>query len=184
MQSDFAIIAGGLVENIAVIDSTDALTIASLGAVAIPSGTPVTMGWTWDGTIFAPPVPTLDEAKAVQSFLIRTACQSQIISGFSSAALGTPYSYPSNLVDQQNLSANVLSSTLPSASVSGWTTEQLCADGSTPPVWAYRAHTQAQIQQVGLDAKAAIMACLLKNATLQSQIAAATTVAGVQAVVW
>ncbi|MEW9586350.1 hypothetical protein ABQJ48_33510 [Paraburkholderia sp. DGU8] len=45
-------------------------------------------------------------------------------------------------------------------------------------------HTAAQIQQVGMDGKAAILACLTKNQQLGTQIDAATTVEAVQAITW
>jgi hypothetical protein len=126
----------------------------------------------------------LQAAKNAASASMSAACQAACVAGFASSALGTPFTYPSNLVDQQNLSANVLSSTLPAAQVAGWTTMQLCADASTPPVWAYRAHTVAQIQRVGDDGKAAIMANLIKNAGLQAQIVAAADIVTVQGVKW
>ena len=45
-------------------------------------------------------------------------------------------------------------------------------------------HTAAQIQQVGSDAKSAIVAALEKNASLAAQVMAAADVAAVQAIVW
>lgn len=142
-------------------------------------------GW----NALTPPVipPTLDEVKASQSALVSAACAAAITGGFTSSALGSSYTYPSQTTDQQNLAANVLSSLLPSGQVAGWTTPQLCATQPAAPalpVWAYMDHTAAQIQQVGNDGKAAIMANLLKNKNLQDQISNAATVADVQAIVW
>ena len=128
--------------------------------------------------------PLLITERANKAAEIRQACQAEIVSGFVSNALGLPYTYPSSLIDQQNLAANVLSSTLPAAQVADWATMQICADQSTPPVWAYRPHTQQQIQQVGDDGKNATMTCLLKNDTLQKLIVDAATQADLDAVVW
>ena len=122
--------------------------------------------------------------RAAQSAIVYKACADAITGGFTSSALGSPYTYPSNTTDQQNLAANVLSSLLPAAQVSGWTTPQVCATQATPPVWAYLPHTGAQIQQVGNDGKAWIMSCLLKNKSLQDQIQLATTSAAVQVIAW
>ncbi len=111
---------------------------------------------------------TLAEAKLARIEEVRSKTRSLIVAGFSSAALGTPHVYPSNETDQQNLAANILSAMLPGVS-EGWTTLQLCADAAG--VWTYRAHTQAQIVAVGIDAKTRVMACLLNGASLQAAIA-------------
>lgn len=143
-------------------------------------------GWTvQNGVLVAPPAPTaaqlLAQAQAAQISIITQACAAAITSGFTSSALGSAHTYPSGLTDQANLTANVLSSLLPGLP-STWTTPQLCQDASG--VWAYVAHTAAQIQQVGSDGKAAILGYLTKKASLQAEIEAATTVSAVQAIVW
>jgi hypothetical protein len=66
---------------------------------------------------------------------------------------------------------------------STFTTLFYCATG-TPAVWAFTPHTAAQIQQVGVDAKAWIQSQQATHATLGAEVMAATTVAAVQAVVW
>lgn len=63
-----------------------------------------------------------------------------------------------------------------------WTTPFWCENSSG--VWNYVPHTAAQIQQVGLDGKAAITANLVKNKTLATESQAATTIAAVQAITW
>lgn len=128
-----------------------------------------------------PPKPTAEQIKQAQLALVGAACAAAITGGFQSSALGKVYTYPSTQNDQANLNANVVSSLLPSLPAN-WTTLQICGD--TNGKWDYMPHTAAQIQQVGIDGKAAIMACLTKNAQLQAQIAAATTVAAVQAINW
>jgi len=131
-----------------------------------------------------PPAIILERAKADQTVAIDQACAVAIMKGFTSSALGVPHTYPSKMEDQQNLAANVLSSTLPNGQVAGWTTPQICATQDPTPVWAYLSHTAAEIQQVGEDGKAAILNHRMRNQTLQDQIAQATTVAGVAAVMW
>lgn len=128
-----------------------------------------------------PQSATLAEIQAQQIAVITQACAAAITGGFTSSALGAAHTYPSGLTDQANLAANVVSSLLPGLP-STWTTPQLCCDANG--VWAYVAHTAAQIQQVGSDGKAAILASLTKKANLQAEIEAATTVSAVQAIVW
>lgn len=142
-------------------------------------------GWTVaNGVLVAPPAPMaaqlLAQAQAAQIAIITQACAAAITSGFTSSALSSAHTYPSGLTDQANLTANVLSSLLPGLP-STWTAPQLCCD--TNGVWAYVAHTAAQIQQVGSDGKAAILGYLTKKASLQAEIEAATTVSAVQAIV-
>lgn len=134
---------------------------------------------------YTAPAPTaaqlLAQAQAAQIGAITQACAASITIGFASSALGAAHTYPSGLTDQANLAANVVSSLLPGLP-STWTTPQLCCDANG--VWAYVAHTAAQIQQVGSDGKAAILGYLTKKASLQAEIEAATTVSAVQAIVW
>ena len=140
-------------------------------------------GWTVKtGALVSPTAAQLlAQAQAAQIAIITQACAAAITSGFISSALGSAHTYPSGLTDQANLAANVLSSLLPGLP-STWTTPQLCQDANG--VWAYVAHTAAQIQQVGSDGKAAILGYLTKKASLQAEIEAATTVASVNAIVW
>ena len=140
-----------------------------------------------NGTLVITPAPTptaaqlLAQAQAAQTTVINAAAAAAIVGGFTSTALGAAYTYPSTLIDQQNLNAQVTASLLPGVDAS-WTVLQICCDAKG--VWAYLPHTAAQIQQVGLDAHASILGFRVKNATLQAQIAAATTVAEVEGVTW
>lgn len=153
-------------------------------AMARPAGSTLTVE---DGqlVIMPAPIPTaaelLVQAQAAQCANIDAACAAAITAGFQSAALGADYTYPSKLTDQTNLQANVLASLMPDLP-QDWTCPQICADQQGS--WAQRPHTAAQIQQVGLDGKAAIQTCLNKNATLQAQISAASSVAAVEAIQW
>lgn len=134
---------------------------------------------------YTPPAPTpavlLAEAQAAQILVLKNACINAITSGYSSTALGSTYTYPSALTDQLNMAASVIASQLPGLA-SGWTTVFWCSD--TAGAWAMRPHTAAQIQQAGSDGKAWVTAQQVKLASLTSQIAAATTVAAVQAIIW
>jgi len=130
-----------------------------------------------------PPVIPLEDAQASQTAQISRDCSAAIYAGFQSSALGSVYDYPFKQLDQQNLSDSVLASMLPT-NPPEWQTPFWCADQADPPVWAMRMHTAAQIQQVGQDAMERKLACMAQNDALAAQIAAATTVAAVQAIVW
>lgn len=143
-------------------------------------------GWTYsNGAFSAPASPTnaqvLAAAQATQITVLSAACANAIVSGFTSNALGAAHTYPSKVTDQQNLASSVLGSIMPNLPA-GWTTPFWCADANG--VWAFRDHSAAQIQQVGQDAKAAILTNMTKNQTLQAQVQAATSVVEVQAAAW
>lgn len=97
-------------------------------------------------------------------------CKNTINEGFTSSALGEAHLYPAKTVDQANLVASVTDSLMPGLP-EDWVTPFWCAVGDE---WSYCPHTAAQIQQVGRDGKAAIIAAMLKNEQLAQMIAAAT----------
>lgn len=133
-----------------------------------------------DGTYTAIPRPLAEfQAKKIQE--LSAACATSIYAGFSSNALGAVYFYPSGDKDQSNLAASVLASLMPNVTA-GWTTPFLCTDAADN--WQYRPHTVAQIQQVGVDAKAAILVNVTKNATLAAQVMAMVDIPSVIAVKW
>jgi hypothetical protein len=123
----------------------------------------------------------LAAAKDARIAAISADCQAAIFAGFHSSALGADYLYPFKTTDQRNLSDSVLASTLPGRP-DDWTTPFWCADAAG--AWAFRAHTAAQIQQVGDDAMARKLACIEQNTALAAQVQAATDQAGVEAVQW
>lgn len=86
-------------------------------------------------------------------------CRQAILSGFTSSALGSPMHYPYGPTDQTNLSGSVLASILPDT-LTDWVTPFWCEDSNG--VWAFRMHTATQIQQVGRDAKDAVIAAQTK----------------------
>lgn len=148
----------------------------------VPQGMPPSQWHQWDWTALAWIDPrTLDDLKAEKSGALDLACREQILAGYESSALGSPHHYPAKDRDQSNMVASVTSSMYPNLPAD-WMTPFWCSDsGGT---WAYLPHTAAQIQQAGADGKAAILAALSKNAVLQAQLAAATTVEEVEAVRW
>jgi hypothetical protein len=181
-------------------------------------------------TVNPVPGPTLAQAQATQTSLLNAACQTAIVSGFTSSALGAPYTYPSTTTDQLNMNSCVNASNIALNSppwVAGalvpqgtiitmvgqgfiatqggtsssnpqnwsvtpvddgsviwntWTVQFKCMDAAGN--WLYTPHTASQMRQVGLDGVATITAYLKQNDTLKEQVAAATTVGAVQAVVW
>jgi len=140
------------------------------------------LAWVAAGNTASPaPALTLAQAQAAQISTVTAACAAAIVAGFASSALGAEHSYPSQMTDQQNLSASVLASLLPNLPT-GWTTPFWCAD--TNGNWSYASHTAAQIQQAGQDGKAAIVAAIQKKEGLVAQINAAATVTAVQAINW
>jgi hypothetical protein len=123
----------------------------------------------------------LAQAKAARIAGLSGDCQADIYSGFHSSTLGADHTYPAKDTDQQNLASSVLASILP-GQPADWTTPFWCMDSAG--VWAMRAHTADQIQQVGRDGKARILACMSQNDTLAAQVQAATTIEAVAAIVW
>lgn len=132
----------------------------------------------------APWVPTgdpLDDARAGKIAEMDRACRRCIGGGFVSAALGAPHHYPAKDRDQANLVASVTASLLPGLSPD-WTTPFWCADEAG--VWVMRAHTAEQIQQVGIDGKAAILAAMAQNSALAEQARAAQTEEAILSIEW
>lgn len=164
-----AIISAGVVTNVV---EASAEWVAENGGIEIPEDSSVSIGWTYDGLAFAAPaavLTTFEYLKSAKSKEIVDCCDAACITGFTSDALGTPHLYPSKMLDQHNLNAQVTDSLL--THPVDWTTQQICQDVATG-VWAYRPHTAAQIQQAGSAVKDAILNHRLHNAALQAQIAA------------
>lgn len=124
----------------------------------------------------------IERLRSEKSKNIDQACRNAIYAGFISNALGAAYHYPAKDKDQANLVGSVTESLYPNLPPE-WVTPFWCATESENGEWAYRLHTAAQIQQVGADAKAAIVAALTYNAQLQAQIAVADA-EGLEAIEW
>ena len=112
-------------------------------------------------------------AKSVQLGALSNCCQQQIISGFSSSALGAVHNYASDAVDQRNI-------LLAAQSTGGGL---LSCQGASD-IWVRVPHTQPQAQQVVADFVAASDTARTKLSGLEAQIEAATTVEAVKAIVW
>lgn len=153
---------------------------ASLPFYLLSEGAPTQINGVWTQTWAQVPTP-LFMAQATQSATLNAACANAIVSGFTSSALGSVHTYPSKTTDQLNLTASYASSLAPNLPTD-WATPFWCADSSGK--WAWVNHTASQIQQVGSDGKAAVLAYQSQNAALQTQVNAATTVDAVAAIVW
>lgn len=135
-----------------------------------------------DLTPYTPPAPTVAEklnaAQSAKIAEINAACESAIVSGFTSDALGSTHTYRSRRDDQINLMG---------AAQSGAATKFKCADSSG--VWALRDHTAAQIKQVFADGVARKLALIEQSNALTDQVDAitsdhATPIAAVKAITW
>lgn len=115
----------------------------------------------------------LANTQTAQVQSLSNACAMQILSGFTSSALGSVNNYASKEVDQRNLTQSA-------QSLKGG----LLSCQNAAGVWSRQLHTQAQSQQALEDFVTARDAARLKLQTYEAQIAAATTVAQVQAILW
>ena len=119
----------------------------------------------------------LEQKKSEKINEINVACAKAITSGFSSDALGDTHTYQSEQTDQLNLIGVV---------IAGQDDYFKCgiedADGNV--TWNYEKHTIAQLQQVLQDGKVHKQGLLQKANTLKTQVANATTIADVEAIVW
>ncbi|HTQ70639.1 MAG TPA: hypothetical protein VMH92_03995 [Acidocella sp.] len=146
------------------VDVTSANPAPALGDTATETGG----AWSFA----APAGPTLAQQQAAQNAAMSAACQAAILSGFTSSGLGSAYNYPCDAVTQTNIIA---------ASDHGGS---LWCQPQAGGAWAFQAHSEAQATQVYSDMTAHIQAQQTIYAGLLAQIAAATTVAAVQAIVW
>jgi len=120
---------------------------------------------------------TLDDFKTLKTIDINSACSEAITSGFTSDALGGAHIYQSEQPDQLNLIGLV---------AAGTDDYFKCGitDANGNITWNYELHTIVQLQQVLADGKVHKQGLLQKANTLKAQVAVATTVKDVEAVVW
>ena len=136
------------------------------------------------GSSYDPDTKTIDSlvgAKANKITELRNACGREIRAGFTSAALGSLHSYPTDDTSQKNLAAAVAESTLPGLDAS-WKTPVWCSDQNG--TWLFADHTQAQIQQVGRDSRNVVVTAQAKLAGLTVQVNGASTIDAVTAITW
>ncbi len=121
------------------------------------------------GEVVAATIP-LATVQSTKAQAIKAACQAAIAAGFSSSALGSAYSYPSDDNSQRNIAM--------AATAGGalW-----CETGG---IWAMVIHTSAQAKQVQTDLFAMIQRNQSKYAQLVAEIDTATTSEAVEAVSW
>ncbi len=112
-------------------------------------------------------------AQYTQGLVVNAACAAAILSGFTSNAFGSTYSYPSAVMDQMN--QNTVA-TCPAGGL------LMCENPDS--VWGLVSHTQAQALQVVADFTAWLNKCQSQLSTLTAAINSATTVADVQKQVW
>lgn len=116
-------------------------------------------------------------AKENKTLSISNDCANEIISGFSSDALGTTHIYQSEQIDQLNLIG----------AVAGGTDDYFKAgtkDADDVITYEYKMHTAVQLLQVLNDGKAYKQTLLQKANGLKVQVAEATTVEEIEATVW
>lgn len=137
-----------------------------------------------NGILIAPAAPTSDEilasAKATQTSDLSGDCQTAIMAGFSSSALGSVHSYPSALTDQLNMQTALAAS---QGQATAWTSNLWCG---TDGMWSFAPHTADQLLQVNADFVTARTAAQSKYAGLIAQVNAAdtNTVEAVQSIIW
>lgn len=115
----------------------------------------------------------LAQAQTTQSNALKTACTAAITGGFTSSALGSVNTYPSDITSQSNLAQTAACA----AGGSLW-----CENSAN--VWAFTAHTQAQAQQVMADFVAWRDKQQAQLASLTAEVTSAATIAAVQTIVW
>ncbi|CAJ0742439.1 MULTISPECIES: DUF4376 domain-containing protein [Ralstonia] len=116
--------------------------------------------------------------KSAQIEKMRIACETALVAGFISSALGSARTYPSQDADQRNFLNAALGAEGQSPS---WSTPLWSSDEEG---WSLTDHTAAQVQQVNADWLAHRVAAQQKYADLIARINAATSIAEVQAIDW
>jgi len=121
--------------------------------------------------------PTLEQAKKQKINEINNKCKQEIVSGFTSSALGSEHIYQSEPVDQINLMGAVLA---------GQDSLFKCGvkDDGGNITWSYKQHTIAQLKQVLADGKAYKFALLEKANKLKEQVKNAKTVDEINKINW
>jgi hypothetical protein len=135
-------------------------------------------GWTVQAGVLCPPVSPssaqlLIDAQQVQISALAASCAAAITAGFTSSALGSAYTYPSDILSQ----ANLMTAQQSGATVSLW-----CE--SATGVWSFASHTAPQAAKALSDFVAYRVAQQAHYATQVAAVSAATTVAAVQAINW
>ncbi|MDU9400191.1 hypothetical protein [Pseudomonas sp. zfem003] len=146
----------------------------------IKTGLPIALNSDGIPTPIYPSEPSaaerLKSRHGVKTKEVDTACESAIISGFQSAALGTPHRYSSQLDDQLNLTGAILR---------GLDMPYACRDEQG--VRDFRLHTAEQLRQVGDDFTLYKLQLLQRANALKQQLdlaLAAGDIEAMQAITW
>lgn len=121
---------------------------------------------------YVAPSADINAVRVTQSRILSSACQRQIVSGFSSSALGAANTYASALLDQQNLIQAAQNSNGGLLIV------------NTTNSWQLVRHTQEEAQQVLADFIIFKDNNRSKLSTYISKVDAATRINDVQSIVW
>lgn len=164
-----ALIKNGIVDNIIVVDPDNLPNLE--GELVDADGAQI--GGTWNGVVFGPIPIDIEKLRSEKIAELSTACGRFITSGFTSNALGAPYTYDSDLESQLNLAgAAELNTTIP----------YTCADADG--VKTARSHSAAQIHQVLMDGATIKINALAKFRTLKDEALAATTADQIISLKW
>jgi len=167
MEQLAAIVTAGVVTNLIVVSAPNSAW------VLIPANTPVAIGWTWNGTVFAPPaapMPTLAEAQAARIALMDSTYES---------LEHAPIAYMGTTFQADDYSQDLIAKTL------------VALGGATPANlgwWDINnirvLMTNAQLQGLGQAIFARNQPLYINKQTKKAAIRAALTAAAVEAIVW
>ena len=130
----------------------------------------ISLGWPEVSGRWPRPL-TLAQARDIQNSLLMAACQTAIVAGFVSSALGIANTYPSDATSQGNIDR---------AAAHGG----LIWCGNDSGGWSLVLHTLVQAQQVQADLWSHIQACQGQIADLRGKIEQATRIDDVRLVNW
>lgn len=136
-----------------------------------PTGT--VEGDNYDGTNFTSGAITLSDAKSTRMQYLKTYYQNDLISGFTSSALGSAHHYASDALSQSLLNSLI---------IAGNTANYIYFDGSNNPINA--SHTLVQLQQVLADLIAAREISLSNYDSKVAAVNAALTINDVKAITY
>lgn len=180
----FARIDGDVVAEIIVLPQGVKLEDAfhpDIAVACVAAGAGVETGYVFrDGVFSAPAARALYDLRQAAIAILSNRCKAAIIGGYTSNALGSDHTYPSDETAQINMMGSVTGALIPGLP-EAWTTPFWCADGSGD--WQYRPHTKAQIIVAGQAGKAHVIANQTTYEARTIQVMAAQTAAEIEAIV-
>ncbi|BBA36630.1 uncharacterized protein sS8_4701 [Methylocaldum marinum] len=127
-----------------------------------------------------PPPPSLDQVKARKKHVMEKACSAAIEAGIVCNGLGSDHTYPTRLIDQQNMTGQYVTAQTYGTAKAPY--KFWCADGEG--TWARREHSAEQIITVGDAVIAHVRATHDHYEDKLAEIGNATTAEEVEAIVW